>query len=160
MSTNAYAAKRAIIDRLAALAQLPGTALNNVGAVVQYALDLTNAGPVTVYGGGVAFDQPGDNDAVDGERKKIVEETATIGLHIRVAAQPPGVQPIRDTDAVAEEVGDWLGDELTRNPRIAGGSSITRIRSGQGDYGPTEAAAVSTLTYLIETTSHMTLPST
>lgn len=161
MTTNAYAAKREIIDRLAAAAALTGTALNKNNVTVQYAFDAVTATEVMVYGGPVTFDQPGDNDAVDGERRRITAETAQVALIIRVQRTPdPGnLDQIRDTDLIAEEIGEWLGDLLVREPRLAGGSSISRIRSGQGDYAPTEQKAESRLVYIVEVESYITQPS-
>lgn len=161
MTTNAYAAKREIIDRLVAAAQLTGTALNKHGATVQYAFDAVTATDVTVYGGPVTFDQPGDSDAVDGERHRLTFETAQVALIIRAQRTPdPGnLDQIRDTDIIVEEIGEWIGDLLVREPRLAGGSSISRIRSGQGDYAPTEVKAESRLVYVVEVESHITQPS-
>jgi hypothetical protein len=161
MSTNAYAAKRAIIDRITAVAALPGTPLSGQNAAILYAWNGATAKEITLYGGGVTFDQPEADEAVDGERRRLVAETAHVGLHIRVARapDPATVDQIRTTDEMCEEIGDWLGDLLTREPRIAGGASKSRILSGQGDYVPVEDKAVSRLSYVVEVTSHFPQPS-
>lgn len=151
-STNAYAAKRAIIDRLKELAA--GTSGPLAGVQVLYAFSGVMQN-VCVYGGGVTFDQPGDDDAVEG-RSRIPRESAFVGIHIRVAKSPPGVDGIRDTDIVAEEIGDAIAEEFADNPHIGGGHSVSRIFNGQGDYSPNDDSAVSTLSLRINVDSWVT----
>jgi hypothetical protein len=161
MTTNAYAAKRAIIDRLILAATQRGNPLADNAATVQYAFNPTTATDVTVYGGGLTFDQDPANEAVDGERRRLVQEVASLALVVRVqrVPDPATVEQIRDTDEVCENIGDFIGDLFSREPRLAGGSSITRIRSGLGDYDPTDTRAVSRLSYLVDVTSHFQQPS-
>lgn len=163
MTTNAYAAKRAVIAALKVAASTPGTALNKYSATVLYAFNGATAGNVCVYGGGVVFDQPGDDDVYDGARNRITLETATVGIHIRVKQPPaPDVDDggIEATDVIAEEIGEWLGDWLAKHPDVGGGHSVARVISGQGDYSPTEQDAVSILSYRIQIESQIALPST
>jgi hypothetical protein len=154
MTTAAYAAKRAVVDRLVQRAAQPGNALS--GVQVAYSWPGNTAAMECVYGGGVTFDQPGTDDAVDSQRHRLVKETATVGVHIRIAASPPdAVEPIRATDARAEAIGDEIGALLAAQPGLAGGSSVARLLRGQGDYSPTDDQAVSTLSYQISVESYI-----
>jgi hypothetical protein len=151
-ATNAYAAKRAIIDRLAALAASGGGPL--AGVQVAYSWPGKNAEMVCVYLGRVTFEHPADEELADGP-DSLPKEVATIGLHISVAQSPPSDDGVRDTDIQAEEIGDAIGDLLMREPRLAGGHSIARIAAGEGDYIPTDDQARSVLTLRITVESYV-----
>lgn len=156
MSTNAYAAKRAIIDRLKQLSAVPGNAMS--GVQVLYAYRPAAAELVCVYGGAVVFDRDKDDAAVDGNSNRLEKETATVGVHIRVAMEPPDDsdgEPIEATDVRAEEIGEAIGEVLSAEPRLAGGSSVTSIAGGQGDYAPTDTRAVSRLSYRVTVESYI-----
>jgi len=152
MTTNAYAAKRALFDRLTELAALGGGAL--AGVQVAYAYPGATAKAECVYGGGVTFDQPGEDDMVDG-KQVLVKEDAQVSVHIRIVQSPPSADGIRDTDERAEAIGDAIGEALAANPHLAGGHSVTRILGGQGDYAPTDTQAVSILSYRISVESYL-----
>lgn len=152
MTTNMFAAKRALFTGLAELAGRDGSALT--GVQVAYSWPGSTVERRCVYGGGTTFDQPGDNDAVDGTRR-LVAETAHLALHIRVVRTPPGEGGIEDADAEAEAIGEAIGAWIAANPRFAGGSSRARMVGGQGDYFGTDDAATSTLSYRIDVDSYL-----
>lgn len=156
MTTNAYAAKREIIRALQEHSQRQGHALTAVQ--VLYAWNASKAQDICVYGGGVVFDQPEEEDLVDGKRR-LVKESATVGLHIRVANPnlnpDPAVDDIEATDIRCEEIGEEIGRMLSLNPHLAGGHSVSAVRSGQGDYSPDDTKAVSTLAYRVSVESYL-----
>ena len=63
MTTNSYAAKRAIFDRMRERSHLPGNALSD--ALVSYSDPGRLGQGHTVYGGGIVFDQPEEDEAVE-----------------------------------------------------------------------------------------------
>lgn len=154
MSTNVYAAKRAIIARLQQHAASSGNPLS--GRQVAYAWPGQSAELVCVYGGGVTFDQPEDQELANGLRDRVPRENAVVTVHIRVAHSPPGEAGIADTDVDAEQIGAEIGRVLMAEPKLAGGHSVARITSGQGDYSPTDDQAVSILSYRITVSSWIT----
>lgn len=156
MTTNAYAAKREIIRRLRERAAQPGNALT--GVQVLYAWNAARAEKVCVYGGGVVFEQPEEDALVDGKRR-LVKETATVGLHIRAANADldpdPDVDDIAGTDLICEQIGEEIGRMFAANPHLAGGHSVSVVSGGQGDYSPDDTQAVSTLGYRIGVDSYL-----
>jgi hypothetical protein len=152
LSTNAFAAKRAIFAALkAAVARAqPGSPL--AGVDVRYSWT-ASIGERAIYGGGFDFDQPGDDDLEAGQGDTLVMETVTLGVHIRCVAISDGDEPIEDTDVDVEMIADALSDVVRSTPTIAGGNSVTRIVGGQGDYGPTDATAASRLALRLEVSS-------
>jgi hypothetical protein len=146
-STNALAAKRAIIERLKAAAALEG-----VQVLYAFRGTMTNR---CIYGGGVTFDQPEDEEAVEG-RSRVVQETATIGLHIRVVRSPAAEDGIELADVDCEEIADAVAEDFAADPHLAGGKSITRIQGGQGDYSPNDTDDISTLSLRITVVSWVT----
>ena len=153
MTTNGYAAKRALFDALGELSRLAGGPL--AGVQVAYSYPGQTAEHILVYGGSVTFDQPGeDGDAVDGNRV-LTKETAFIGVHIRVGVSPQPDGGIRDTDELAEAIGEAIGHEIAVNPHLCGGNSWARIVGGQGDYSPNDDSSVSTLSYRIAVDSYL-----
>lgn len=151
-ATNAYAAKREIFATLRSRA-VPESKL--AGAYISYSDPGRFAEAITIYGGGIVFDQSGELDLQDGD-DILVHETAVIGLHIRVeqAPQPDGVvDPVQFTDEVAEDLGDEIARLLAANRRLAGGASISRIVGGQCDHSVTDTSAVSVLTLRISVES-------
>lgn len=151
MTTNAYAAKRALFDRLAQIAGV-GRPLANVQ--VAYSWPGSTVGMECVYGGGVTFEQPGDGDAVDG-RRRLVKEQAQVSVHIRVVHSPATADDVRNTDERAEAIGEVIGAELATDPSLAGGRSVTRIVGGQGDYSNNGDQAVSILSYRVTVESYL-----
>jgi hypothetical protein len=151
LTTNAYAAKRAIIARLQERAAEPGNALST--RQVAYSWPGQTAELVCVYGGGIIFDQPGDEAVQSGPTDRLARETATVMLHVRVAQSPPGEGGIADTDELAEAIGGEVGRLLMAEPKLAGGGSVARVASGQGDYSAVDDQAVSILSYRISVDS-------
>lgn len=144
MTTNAYAAKRAIIDRLADEASRPGP-LGDVQILYAYQGDLR---PKCVYGTSVLFVQPEDESLQDGDGWA-PQEVATITLVIRVRQDPAEDAGVRASDEACEAIGEAIGAIFRRYPRLAGGNSVTRLDSGQGDYVAEDTANVSQLIYRI-----------
>lgn len=153
VSTNAYAAKRGLFDRLREIKADPA------GPFVDWFISYSDPGKFgegqTIYGGGIIFDQAGDEDLADG-LDTLVHEIAVLGLHIRVEMPPPpdtDRDPVEITDEVAESVGDALAQRLAEEPHLAGGHSISRIVGGQCDHYLTDTSAVSVLTLRISVES-------
>jgi hypothetical protein len=153
VSTNAYAAKRALRDRFREITADPSGLFADW--VVSYGDPGTFGEGLMLYGGGVLFDQTGDEDLVDGP-DTLVHEIAVHGWHIRVEQAPiPGDErePVEATDELAEAAGDALAQCLAENPRLAGGHSVSRIVGGQCDHYVTDTSAVSVLTLRISVES-------
>lgn len=151
--TNGYAAKREIFDRFRSYAADPG------GPLFDWLVSYSDPGKFAegrmIYGGGVVFDQSGENDIQDGE-DVLVREIAVLGVHLRVEQSPSpdgGTDPVEVTDEVAETAGDALAQLLAENPRLAGGASISRIVGGQCDHYLTDTGAVSVLTLRVSVES-------
>ena len=147
-ATNSYAAKRDVFAALRA-AQVPGSRLAD--AVISYSDPGVFAEGQMIYGGGIVFEQPGEEDVQDGP-DILVRETAVLGVHIRVEQAPPpdGVpNAVEFTDEIAEGLGDEVAQLLAANRRLAGGMSISRIVGGQCDHYLTDTSAVSVLTLRI-----------
>lgn len=154
MATNGFAAKRAIIDQLRKRSLEQGNPLS--GVQVLYKFSMSKAEQVCVYGGGFTFDQPGDDDAVDGNRNRLPFEETTVGVHVRVAVSPPP-EDEQATDVMAEEIGDEIARLFAGQPNLAGGKSVTRIRGGQADYSPNDDSDTSILSILVSVQSYLTL---
>lgn len=153
MTTNAFAAKRALFRRLTQLAADQAGPIG--GWQVEYAWPgLSAASDRLVYGGRVTFDQPADREMESGHQR-VVGEVAHLWWHIRrkagYAELPGGVEA---TDVEVETVGEELGRLLLAEPYIGGGHSITRVASGAGDYSATDNEATSILTYQVDVASH------
>lgn len=159
--TRGYEAKRALIARLKALSGLPGTALSDVQ--VQYAAKMSTMRSVCVYGGTIAFEQPGEEDAYAGPMDRLVKETATIGLHIRVSVSPPAAvaegsgepEGTEVTDMRAEQIGNTVAELLMAEPALAGDRAVVAIVAGLGDYSPNDDADVSTLSLRVAVESYL-----
>jgi len=151
VSTNGYAAKRAIFARLREVKADPSGPF--VDWLIRYSDPGTFGEGLMIYGGGILFDQSGEGDLVDGD-DTLVREVAIIGVHIRVEQAPdPDDDPVEHTDEIAEEMGDALAQLLADDPRLAGGMSISRIVGGQCDHYQTDTSAVSVLTLRISVES-------
>lgn len=150
--TNAYAAKRAIIDRLA---QISAQGQGGLGqAKVSYGWDGANTALVSVFGGLVTFVHPGDEDAYDG-KDVLVQEIATISVHIRAAILPPPEGGLQSVEELIEQIGDEIADEVARHPDLAGGSSRARIADGTGDQEPIDDGLCARLTIHISVESYL-----
>jgi len=155
VSTNAYAAKRALRDRFLAMVRNdPGGPLSDL--LVSYSDPGKFAEGQMLYGGGIVFDQSGqEQDLVDGD-DTLAHEVAVHGWHIRIemAPTPDGDRdPVEVTDEIAEGVGDAVAGRLAADPHLAGGHSVSRIIGGQCDHHLTDTAAVSVLTLRISVES-------
>jgi len=147
MTTNSYAAKRAIFDRMREHSHLPGNALSD--ALVSYSDPGRFGQGHTVYGGGIVFDQPEEDEAVDG-RDILTHERATIGVHIRIEIPTPeDGRGCEVSDLIAEAIGEEIGALFRTDRHLAGGGSTTRISGGQCDQGVTDTTVTSTLTYYV-----------
>jgi hypothetical protein len=144
VTTNAYAAKRAIIDRLK-LDTGPGQRLDGVSVGYAYSWDMTDQ---CIYCGGHTFTVT--DDAVDG--KDVLNlETVTVWLYIRVFL-PGGT--VEDSDNRCEQLGAVVGEILGDHPDI-GGFDYTQITAGRGDYDVTDDGPISILAYQLNVSSHL-----
>ena len=151
MSTNAYAAKRAIFDRMRERSHLPGNAFSD--ALVSYSDPGKFAEGQMVYGGGILFDQPKEDELQDGD-DVLTHEVATIGVHIRVEIPTPADgRGCEVSDEICEAIGEEIGALFKADRHLAGGGSITRIAGGQCDQGSTDTTVTSTLTYYVDVES-------
>ncbi len=145
-----YKCKGLIFDWLATLT---GAGQPLADFQVEYAWPGKGAGPKVIYGGGVVFDQPGDDDLTDGT-STLYAERASVALHIRV--QIPFAEAfngIRSSDKEAERAGREIGRLFAREPFLCGENTTIAIRSGRGDYLPSDDRADSTLSLSIEVSS-------
>lgn len=150
-STNALAAKRAIITRLKELAALPSGPLSGVQVLYAFRGSMANR---CIYGGGVVFEPTGE-EAVEG-RARAWQESATVGLHIRVVRSPAEEAGIENADVDCEAIADAVAEEFAANPYLSGGNSFSQIQGGQGDYSPNDTDDISTLSLRIQVTSWVT----
>jgi hypothetical protein len=142
VTTNAYEHKRIIFDRITALA-LTGGPLD--GVIVEYAWPGKGAGPRVVYGGGIDFDQDSEDDLEDGA-DFLEPELVSVAVHVKVALALSEVEGgIRGSDAECERIGKELGRLFAREPLMCGPNTFLRVRSGWGDYVPSDTRADSTL---------------
>lgn len=147
MTTYAYTAKAALIDRLQARTG-PAEALE--GLQVEYAYPGNNIELECIYGGGIRFEQ---RDAVAESPGVLVAEEVTVSLYIRVVSRPPC--PVQDTDTRAAEIGAQLATLLRTEPQLAGGNAVIGIARGQGDYHQTDDETMSILAYQIRVNTHL-----
>jgi hypothetical protein len=134
MSTLGFFLKRAVFDLLEPMAG-PGQVLADVQ--LEYATP-GKWSDLCVYLGGFTSEQPHTDDVVDGD-DVAPQETVTLGLYIRSAAQ--GLTN-REQDARAEDVGDRIGAILRRNPRMCGNNTVTLMGGGTGDYVNTDDGVI------------------
>ena len=157
VATNGYAAKRAIIERLTAVAHLRAGQVGLGQAKVSYNWNAAGISEVvTVFGGLVTFTPrygPGE-ELQDGD-DVLAPETATISLHIRAAISPPPDGGLADVEELVEQIADEIADEISRNRHIAGGHSFARIVDGLGDEEPADDALAARLTMHIAVDSYL-----
>lgn len=154
MTTNAYAAKRAIVNRLQELAR-GGGPLSTLGVdggplQVKYDNRPKDMERRCIYGGGVRFDRPPEKTVVDG-RRELAGEDAVTTWFVRVKGFSD--DEIEDLDEAAETIGEALGGIFADEPTIAGGRSVSKIVAGQGDYSYDDTDNVSLLMYEVHTES-------
>lgn len=147
MTTYAYTAKAALIERLQART-LPAQPLE--GLQVEYAYPGATVESECVYGGGIRFEQ---RDAVAEAPGILVVEDTIVTLYIRVVHRPPG--PVQDTDERCAAIGAQIAVVLRTEPHLAGGTSVLGIARGQGDYHQTDDETMSVLTYQVRVTTNL-----
>lgn len=141
MRTEAYAAKRALFDRLQSLT---GPGLPLAGLQVAYAWNGRISEREQVYGGGVRFVRA--NAGQDGN-EVLWLETTTIGLYVRVHI--PGGE-VHETDARCEEIGGVIETLLAAQPDLGGGFTYTGMSGGTGDYAADDDGPTSVLAYQVQ----------
>lgn len=131
MTTNAFRAKRALIDLLKDNTGT-GELLEGVQVASSWRGDLELK---AIYGGGVGFVQQPSVVEAPG---LLVNEDAIVHLYAHVIHRPPTED---GTDATDEELDDlWaaVGQVLIQNPKFGGGFSFVGIQSGDADYNKTD----------------------
>lgn len=146
MTTNVYAAKGALIDRLQ---PLTGVGQDLAGVQIEYAAPGQFA-EECVYGGGVRF----QHEDATAERAVLMVETALISIYIRVTRKLPAT--VRETDARAREIFAAIAGHLVAQPALAGGMSFAAITQGQGDYNQTDDEVWSILAVQVSIESDLT----
>jgi hypothetical protein len=151
MSTNAYAAKKALFTYLQTLTgpgdPLAGTTERPI--VVAYGWP-TEPGLRTVYGGGVRFDQ---RQAVAEGTGTLVAETANVSVYVRCIERPSCDPEITDQQCL--EIGMVLAAALRTDPTLGvSGFRVDGITGGLGDYHRNDDETVSTLAYSVAVISH------
>jgi hypothetical protein len=157
IATNGYAAKRAIIDRLAEVSRL-GSSPGLARAKVSYNWGARGTtAMISVFGGLVTFaPRTGEGEElVDGD-DVLAPETATVSLHIRVVIDPPPPGGLEDVEELVEQIADEIADEIARNRHIAGGHSFAKIIDGLGDEEPVGDGLAARLTMHIAVDSWLT----
>lgn len=145
MTTNVYAAKRALFARLRDKAA-DGQPL--AGIQVAYAFP-GQVDQECIYGGGVRFDH---QDAVAEHPGIMVTETALVSLYVRIVGATG--DDVEATDDRAAEVLATITALLRAEPRLAGGQTWLGIQGGQGDYD-TNNGALSILAAQVAIGSHL-----
>ena len=138
-ATNAYAAKRAVIDRLKSRAATTGHPLEGVQVADAWP---PNIGERCIYGGGARFTQA-EGAAEPGEVRR---ETVTTGLYVRVLL----AGDVRSVEAVAESYADIVAAELAEDPDLAPGLTFTQIVGGSADFYPTDDGVEAVLAMSVE----------
>ena len=155
MTSNVYAAKRALFTRLGQLTPT-GAYLALDGVQFAYGLQEKTLTDRCVYGGRVTFTQAGAEDVTgSGPVSTLIYEIATIDLHIRVRMVPTPVDGFETTDPAAEQIGDAIGHLIHTEPTLVGAGTTLRFSGGQGDYFDEDDSAVSVLTYQVECRSYV-----
>ena len=133
MTTNVYAAKRAMFARLREEAE-PGRPLD--GWQVEYAWPGNEATLQCIYGAGTRFSQA---DAV-GERGTLVAEVALISVYIRLVKRP--AEPVEDIEIEIEQVVAELGKTLRKNPNLGGVFTWNSMNEGEAHHSRTDDETV------------------
>lgn len=143
-STNAYAAKRAIIDRFDTLSKVVGHPLEGVQVTDSYPRDLADR---SIYGGGARFTQ----DQESAEPGLLRFETVTTGLYVRVLQ----AGEVRDVEAALEALGDIVADVLAEDPDLGGEMTFLQIAAGSADFYPTDSGIEAILALSVQVESHL-----
>lgn len=131
MTTNAFRAKRALIDLLKTYTVEDGL-LEGVDVVTSWRGDL---GLKAIYGGGVGFAQ---QPSVAEHPGLLVNEDAIVHLYAHVIHRPPTEDGTDGTDAELDDLWAAVGQILIDNPKFGGGFSFVGIQSGDADYNKTD----------------------
>lgn len=131
MTTNAFRAKRALIDLLKGFTG-EGELLEGVDVVTSWRGDL---GLKAIYGGGVGFVQ---QSSVAEQPGLLMNEDAVIHLYAHVVHRPPTDEGTDATDAELDDLWAAVGEILIQNPKFGGGFSFVGIQSGDADYNKTD----------------------
>ena len=147
--TNVYAAKRALLARLAALAA-PAQPL--AGVQVAYERPAPTAmGAECVYGGGVRFTH---EDAVAERPAPIVTEVALASWYIR--GHEPQAGLVATTDARAEEILAAVVANLYGQPQLLPGKlSFTGVTLGRGEYDQAPGESLTVLAVQVRVESDL-----
>lgn len=127
-STMGYAAKRATIDAIAALATAQtGTGLALDGAQVAYSYPARDVTRKTIYAGGVRS-VVSDMAA---ELGMVSSEVLTIGLYFRVIRPDADV---RTAEVDVEAMADTVSTLMAADPDMGGAMTWMGVQSANGDY--------------------------
>lgn len=143
-ATNAYAAKRALIDRLKILSKVSGHALEGVQVSDSYPRDIADR---AIYGGGARFTQ----DQESAEPGLLRFETVTTGLYVRVFQ----VGTAREIESAVEELGDIVAEVLAEDPDLDDGLMFAQIVAGTADFYPTDSGIEAILALSVQIESHL-----
>lgn len=146
MTTAAMANKRAIFANLKSYVG-PGLWLD--GVQVEYSFPGSPTATL-IYGGRITFEQPGDDDLVDGDDVQALD-VATIWVYVRIV----GKADVETAEIEAERVGDILGAIIRKNPRMLGPGTSLRIAGGTSDHHETDDGPIVHLAYRITTTAYI-----
>lgn len=143
-ATNAYVAKRALMDYLVTVPPFIGTS----AVQLQYSRNDRDLERTAVYGGGARFVQT--EEAAEGP---IRFETVTTGLYVR--ALTPGLDT-RASEAAVEVIADLIATSLIAHPDLGGGLTFEQIVGGSCDFWPTDDAVEAILSMTLQIESHLT----
>lgn len=124
-ATNAYAAKRALIDRLTALSAVVGHPLQ--GVQVGYA----RPGSIQdrcIYGGKARFVVRAEDGDAEGQT---AHELVTTEMYVRALGHALGEE---DTEQIVEGYADVIADELVKNRELGLGLTYAGISAGVADF--------------------------
>lgn len=139
--TNAYAAKRALIDALQASAEL-----GDAGVQVAYSYRGERAERECVYGGAVAWTCKPLTFRGGGRMPR--QETVQVDLHI--AVRLPGSEP-DEAEARAVELGTVVEEYLASTPTLSdlGDLKLATIAGGDLDHAVNDEESIAVITYQV-----------
>jgi phenylpyruvate tautomerase PptA (4-oxalocrotonate tautomerase family) len=128
-ATNAYAAKRALIDRLTALSQVVGHPLEGVQVGYARPSGITDR---CVYGGKARFVVRGDDGDAEGQT---AHEVVTTEVYVRALGRGLDEEA---TEQLVEGYADVIADELVKNRELGLGLTYAGITAGVADFWPVD----------------------